>query len=207
MLTLRQLLETIDLLREAQVVAGKQGLDHTVQWPQIADTPGMTDWLQADELLLTTAFALQEPAAQQRALVTTLAQKGLAGMIVAVGRYFDHVPQSMRATAHALSFPIIEIPWQVPLLEVGKQISQQIIAQQQELLAKSLSIHQTLTQLVVEGADLEALAPALAHLLDRSVTIEDPDLVLLAHAQRGQEDRSEERRVGKECRSRWSPYH
>ena len=23
----------------------------------------------------------------------------------------------------------------------------------------------------------------------------------------GQEDRSEERRVGKECRSRWSPYH
>src|SRR2546427_8301539 len=24
---------------------------------------------------------------------------------------------------------------------------------------------------------------------------------------RGSEDRSEERRVGKECRSRWSPYH
>ena len=25
--------------------------------------------------------------------------------------------------------------------------------------------------------------------------------------QYGEDDRSEERRVGKECRSRWSPYH
>ena len=28
-----------------------------------------------------------------------------------------------------------------------------------------------------------------------------------ARAQREMEERSEERRVGKECRSRWSPYH
>ena len=30
---------------------------------------------------------------------------------------------------------------------------------------------------------------------------------LYALQHRGQESRSEERRVGKECRSRWSPYH
>src|SRR2546427_3211274 len=29
----------------------------------------------------------------------------------------------------------------------------------------------------------------------------------LARLHRGEDDRSEERRVGKECRSRWSPYH
>lgn len=188
MLTLRQLLNSIELLEDAQVVAGAGGLDHIVQWPQIADIPGMTDWLQSDELLLTTAFALQEPAPQQQALVGTLAEKGLAGMIVAVGRFFDHVPQSTRATANTLDFPIIEIPWQIPLLEVGKQISRQIIAQQRELLAKSLTIHQTLTQLVVEGSGLEAVARALARLLDQSVTIEDPDLTLLAYARRGTED-------------------
>src|SRR2546427_6708847 len=31
--------------------------------------------------------------------------------------------------------------------------------------------------------------------------------VLTAARSRANEDRSEERRVGKECRSRWSPYH
>ena len=29
----------------------------------------------------------------------------------------------------------------------------------------------------------------------------------LSHTMRNLETRSEERRVGKECRSRWSPYH
>ena len=33
----------------------------------------------------------------------------------------------------------------------------------------------------------------------------DKDDILLGV--RGSQDRSEERRVGKECRSRWSPYH
>ena len=30
---------------------------------------------------------------------------------------------------------------------------------------------------------------------------------VMAHFRRSTEKRSEERRVGKECRSRWSPYH
>ena len=34
----------------------------------------------------------------------------------------------------------------------------------------------------------------------------DEALVISGKSQKG-EDRSEERRVGKECRSRWSPYH
>ena len=187
-LPLRQLLTQVEMLQSAQVVAGADGLDRLVQWPQIADIPGMADWLRAGELLLTTAFALQEPIAQQRALIQTLVKKGVVGMMVTVGRYFDHVPPPIRVTADALDFPVIELPWQVPLLEIAKQISQQIITQQQELLSQSLNIHQTLTQLVLQGANLDAVAQALAQLLSCSVTIEDPNLVLLAYASRGPED-------------------
>src|SRR3989442_15971507 len=40
------------------------------------------------------------------------------------------------------------------------------------------------------------------------LTPPDPDaIVRLAHTLLGEGGRSEERRVGKECRSRWSPYH
>src|ERR1039458_9900166 len=34
-----------------------------------------------------------------------------------------------------------------------------------------------------------------------------PDAVILTSVEFDHADRSEERRVGKECRSRWSPYH
>ena len=42
---------------------------------------------------------------------------------------------------------------------------------------------------------------------DRRISIEDPQM---RHGRKTKShliDRSEERRVGKECRSRWSPYH
>src|SRR2546426_8226254 len=39
------------------------------------------------------------------------------------------------------------------------------------------------------------------------VAIPDPDLRYLSRARATASARSEERRVGKECRSRWSPYH
>src|SRR3712207_8506318 len=46
------------------------------------------------------------------------------------------------------------------------------------------------------------------HLIARPlrVLLDDDRVRALRHRRAG-EDRSEERRVGKECRSRWSPYH
>src|SRR2546426_10328472 len=45
---------------------------------------------------------------------------------------------------------------------------------------------------------------------ERGELSDSPTLALLygiAQARLGRHERSEERRVGKECRSRWSPYH
>src|SRR5215813_1203289 len=46
-----------------------------------------------------------------------------------------------------------------------------------------------------------------ANLLTMAETTKDPTLLLAGHNAVGIASRSEERRVGKECRSRWSPYH
>src|SRR2546430_16195152 len=56
---------------------------------------------------------------------------------------------------------------------------------------------------------LPVLGPALQHLLDEQQRERPEDRAGGAgHAAPGHhEHRSEERRVGKECRSRWSPYH
>ena len=60
--------------------------------------------------------------------------------------------------------------------------------------------------------DYQALARA-SILLGVDVNLEDNHKLYLEAADwigvpyRGGGDRSEERRVGKECRSRWSPYH
>ena len=57
--------------------------------------------------------------------------------------------------------------------------------------------------------DTEIAAPeptALDQTRQRELQLLSDDAVLKGHPH-GDERRSEERRVGKECRSRWSPYH
>ena len=182
MVTIRQVLTDISLLAEARVVAGAPGLDREIGWPQIVDIPGVAEWLHQGDLLLTTAFALREPPDEQRALVRALHERGVVGAFLSVGRYAPHVPTPMREVAEALGFPLVELPWQAPLMEISQQISRRIVSEHRELLSQSLEIHQTLTQAVAEGLGLQAVAEILARLLDRSVTIEDADLRLLAAA-------------------------
>src|SRR2546422_11154118 len=68
------------------------------------------------------------------------------------------------------------------------------------------------------GEDLDAALAAAAELvrdgigsvltqLGEQVTSRDEAAGVRDHYLRVLEERSEERRVGKECRSRWSPYH
>ena len=45
------------------------------------------------------------------------------------------------------------------------------------------------------------------YMSDLTVLIKTPGSTMSDILQTGAEMRSEERRVGKECRSRWSPYH
>ena len=45
------------------------------------------------------------------------------------------------------------------------------------------------------------------HIVIKLAKIKDKEKILKAAREKRQITRSEERRVGKECRSRWSPYH
>src|SRR2546429_8257823 len=62
-----------------------------------------------------------------------------------------------------------------------------------------LGVQRLLSRLEKNG---RGLLPTL-----RSVLFRRDDLLSAASRELTQQSRSEERRVGKECRSRWSPYH
>jgi purine catabolism regulator len=178
------------------VVAGAGGLDNVVRWVHIVDLPeAKYEWARGGELLLTTGVALRDAPARQVALIPTLAQRGLAGLVLSIGLHLDHAPESMRAAADQLHFPIIELPPDVPFVEITRAVLTQIVNYQYTLRERAEEIHHTLTMLVLEGGTLQGVADALGEILQRSITIETTAFEILAAARVGVEDAARQRAV------------
>lgn len=181
MLTIRRLL-TLPLLAEARLVAGEQGVDRDVLWAAVVEIPHAGEWVRAGDLLLTTFYGLRDDEDAQMSLCATLAEKQVAGMIVATGQYVTHVPERVRAVADEVGFPIIELPWHVPFEDVVRVVSEHSLNDQYLLYKQSLIIHQTLTRLVLNGGSLQDVAHELCALLHRPVEIDDLAFAVLAEA-------------------------
>src|SRR5260370_34152354 len=78
-------------LRRGEVLAGANGLDRTITWAKVLESPETISWLAEGELLLTVAFAIKDDQAAQRDLRRNLARGGPAGRL---GQPADHPPHN-----------------------------------------------------------------------------------------------------------------
>lgn len=193
MLTVGRMLQ-MPGFEHAKLVAGAGGLDNVIRWVHIVDMPDAKyEWARGGELLLTTGVGLRGETERQAALIPTLAQRGLAGLVLSVGFNLDSASPSMCAAADQLNFPIIELPPEIPFVEITRTILTQIINQQYALRERAAEIHRTLTTLVLDGSTLQGVADALADILQRSITIETTSFEVLAATRLGAEDAARER--------------
>lgn len=182
LLTVRDILAMPPFTGASQLVAGAAGLDHPVRWAHVVDIPQAGDWVRPDELLLTTFYGLRDDPAAQVRLCDELAAKGIAGMVVAVGKYLDHISTAVRSAADLANFPIVELAWEVPFEDALRAVSERLINDQYSLYKQSLDIHRTLTRLVLAGGSLQNVAAELCTLLNRPVEIDDISFTVLAAA-------------------------
>ena len=186
MLTVRRALE-MEAFAASSLVAGRAGIDREVRWAHPVDIPGAGDWIRPGELLLTTFFGLRDDPEAQRKLCDDLAAKRLAGIVVAVGQYLDHVPESVRRAADAAGFPVIELPWSVRFEDIVRSVGEHIINEQYQLAKQSLAIHRAITQVVLDGGSLADVTRELCSLLQRAVEIDDICFNVLASATESQD--------------------
>jgi purine catabolism regulator len=195
MLTVREALQ-MPIFAQASVIAGAPGLDNEILWAHIVDLPeAKYEWARGGELLLTAGVGLRDAPDRQQALIPKLAERRLAGLVLSVGHHLARTPDSMREAGDRLSFPIIELPPDVPFVEITKAIHAQIINQQYALRQRAEDIHRTLTNLVLEGATMQQVAEALAAILKRSIAIENTAFEILAAARVGMVDEARIRTV------------
>ncbi|MEZ4667093.1 MAG: PucR family transcriptional regulator ligand-binding domain-containing protein [Anaerolineae bacterium] len=181
MLTVADVLK-LEQLKSAKIVAGQRGLDKPIAWVHIASVPDAPRWLRGGELVLTTGHNIPKQPSDQRQYIQDMADKGVAGLVLSIGRYIDHVPDDLRKLAEQNDFPLIEISYEQPFIDIAKAANERIAEENMAMVTGALDIQQRLTQLVLDGGDLKQLASRMAGLLGQSISIENERFEILASA-------------------------
>src|SRR5438132_1738477 len=155
-----------DLLQRSglgiSLVAGSGGLSNAIRWVHVSELEDPTPWLKGGELLLTVGMGVGATAAKQRTYLSRLTAAGLAGLGFGTGFSFRTAPKALVDAAERVSFPIFEVPYAVPFIAITEAVFTRLVAEQYDLLSRSLDAEHTLTREVMEGHGVQGIVRALA---------------------------------------------
>ncbi|MET8311101.1 PucR family transcriptional regulator ligand-binding domain-containing protein [Micromonospora sp. NPDC005173] len=186
--TVREVL-ALDPVRHGapRVVAGDAGLDRPVRWVHVAEVPDIATLLGGGELVLTTGIGLPGDDAGLRAFIGDLADVGVSGLVVELGRrYVSGVPRVMAAAAERRGLPLVELRRATPFVRITEAVHALIVDAQLTELRATEEIHQRFTDLSVEGADATEVIRQAAELSGCPVVLENLSRQVLGYDPAGE---------------------
>jgi purine catabolism regulator len=180
-LTLKQILDS-NYLGNAIIVGGHTGLDREVRMVNVMEVPDIFDWVSPDELILTTGYPFKDAPKDMAELIIKLNDKGVAGMAVKPNRFIKELPEEIIRLADKLGFPLFTLPHNAQFDKIILEVFTKIINEDYHIIKKAHEIHETLTELVLEGADFPGISQALANLCFGEIILKDAFGHVLAQA-------------------------
>jgi purine catabolism regulator len=168
-----------------RTAAGAAGLENDVRWLHASELADPTPWLEGGELLLTTGLGIGSEADGQRAYVRRLAGHRLAGLGFGLGFGYETVPAPLVEEADRQSFPIFEVPYEVPFIAISKAVFSHLASEQLELVTQALEVHERLAQAVTHGRGAESLLAVVASHLGCSLALVDENARVLVERHAG----------------------
>ncbi|MEU3255270.1 PucR family transcriptional regulator [Streptomyces sp. NPDC006997] len=170
-----------------EVLAGAERLDRTVRWVHAGEVPNIASLLKGGELLLTTGYGLGTRPAEQRAFVRTLAERGIAALVVELGPRFARLPAPLVETARAAGLPLVQLHREVPFVTVTEEIHTEIVNGHYALLQRAEEVHRRCTGALLGGGGIPQVLGILADFCANPVFLETADGQLLYAAGSGPE--------------------
>ncbi|MGV9567207.1 PucR family transcriptional regulator [Streptomyces sp. NPDC003480] len=171
-----------------EVLAGADRLHRTVRWVHAGEVPNIASLLKGGELLLTTGYGLGTRPADQRAFVRTLAERGIAALVVELGPRFSRLPAALVDTARSAGLPLVQLHREVPFVAVTEEIHTEIVNGHYALLQRAEEVHRRCTEAVLCGGGAPQVLGILADFGGNPVFLETADGQLLYAAGTGPAD-------------------
>ncbi|MFD3620684.1 PucR family transcriptional regulator [Streptomyces sp. NPDC058676] len=162
-----------------EVLAGADRLERIVRWVHAGEVPNIASLLKGGELLLTTGYALGARPAEQRAFVRTLAERGIAALVVELGPRFTRLPAALVDTARAAGLPLVQLHREVAFVAVTEEIHTEIVNGHYALLQRAEEVHRRCTEALLGGGGIPQVLGILADFAGNPVFLETTDGLLL----------------------------
>src|SRR5437588_9612623 len=133
-LTVENLIEELGL----ELLSGRENATAHVRWVHSSELADPTPWLRGGELLLTTGIQLDTPK-PQRELIAKLAEHDIAGLGFGTGFSHKRVPAALLAAARERSFPVFEVPYELPFIAITERAFAQLVNERYELLQRNMA--------------------------------------------------------------------
>jgi purine catabolism regulator len=134
MLTLDGLVAELGL----QLASGQDAAGRHVRWVHSTELLDPTPWLRGGELLLTTGLQL-DSAQKQRELIERLAEHKIGGLGFGTGFTHKRLPAALLAAARRRSFPLFEVPYELPFIAITERVFAQLLDERYEMLQRSMA--------------------------------------------------------------------
>jgi PucR family transcriptional regulator, purine catabolism regulatory protein len=161
--------------RDAQLVAGGEGLDRRVTWAtrMRARLPAF-ERVRGGELALMALSQLHRFDETLPRLLTSLHKEGVAAIAIAAPS-LESIEKETLSLADQLHLPIIILPVSAPLEEIEREVITFIVSFRSENERKATEISHQLMQLSVQGVGLQGICERLAQTRNKWVIVYDAD--------------------------------
>jgi PucR family transcriptional regulator, purine catabolism regulatory protein len=119
------------------LICGQESAQAHVRWVHSTELLDPTPWLKGGELLLTMGIQL-EGAKAQRELVDRLADREIAGLGFGTGFTHKRVPAALLSAARKRSFPLFEVPYELPFIAITERAFARLLDERYEMLQRNM---------------------------------------------------------------------
>jgi PucR family transcriptional regulator, purine catabolism regulatory protein len=121
-----------------ELASGHESAKAHVRWVHSTELPDPTPWLKGGELLLTTGVQLDGPKAQ-RELIERLSDHDIAGLGFGTGFTYKRLPAALLSAARKRSFPLFEVPYELPFIAITERAFAQLVNERYEMLQRNMA--------------------------------------------------------------------
>ncbi len=122
-----------------ELASGHESAKTHVRWVHSTELPDPTPWLRGGELLLTTGMQLDTASKSQRELIERLADHEIAGLGFGTGFRHKRLPAALLAAARKRSFPVFEVPYELPFIAITERAFAQLLDERYEMLQRNMA--------------------------------------------------------------------